>query len=336
MAILASRRCAPLKKDTRPMRQSLAASLLGQLDPAWRITPDHKAIVRNFDFADFHEALAFANALAWMARREGHEPELELRGGRCHVRYTSRIAGGLTVNDFICAAKADLIYKGETATGSRTGAHTPRRGIERPASGATGAVRDKAEPSGPVPALNLDEASELLDRTLEERSGVIETQSGEDDEFELLDPVEQLTGTLQTQPPAEAPPATQAPPAAPATETPPAQRAAEGPAQPAKDPDEVATVVVPPPGAPAPEEEDATLILDASALPQTTPPAAEADFEKTVMISRSDLPDMPAAPPAGPSGAAAPEPGGQAEDGEDGEGDETLVMHASTFKPIRR
>ena len=51
--------------------------------------------------------MAFVNALAYMAHREDHHPDLGVHYNRCVVRYSTHDVGGLSENDFICAAKAE-------------------------------------------------------------------------------------------------------------------------------------------------------------------------------------------------------------------------------------
>jgi len=51
--------------------------------------------------------MAFANAVAWIANREDHHPDLEVSYKRCHVRYSTHAINGLSMNDFICAAKVN-------------------------------------------------------------------------------------------------------------------------------------------------------------------------------------------------------------------------------------
>lgn len=57
----------------------------------------------------FHETIAFVNALAWVAHREDHHPDLSVGYNRCAVRFNTHAVGGLSVNDFICAAKLDAL-----------------------------------------------------------------------------------------------------------------------------------------------------------------------------------------------------------------------------------
>jgi 4a-hydroxytetrahydrobiopterin dehydratase len=53
--------------------------------------------------------MAFVNALAWIAHAEDHHPDIEVGYRNCHVRYSTHAIGGLSENDFICAAKIDAL-----------------------------------------------------------------------------------------------------------------------------------------------------------------------------------------------------------------------------------
>lgn len=84
---------------------------LGEL-PGWTPSADGKAISASFEFKNFYETMGFANAVAWMANREDHHPDLELSYKRCVVHYTTHDAGGLSENDLICAAKVQRLFQG--------------------------------------------------------------------------------------------------------------------------------------------------------------------------------------------------------------------------------
>jgi 4a-hydroxytetrahydrobiopterin dehydratase len=53
--------------------------------------------------------MGFVNAIAWIAESEGHHPDLEVGYGKVNVRWSTHAVGGLTENDFICAAKVDRL-----------------------------------------------------------------------------------------------------------------------------------------------------------------------------------------------------------------------------------
>jgi len=65
------------------------------------------AIEKTFAFRNFHETVAFVNALAWICHTEDHHPELRVTYDRCVVRFSTHSVDGISRNDFICAAKAD-------------------------------------------------------------------------------------------------------------------------------------------------------------------------------------------------------------------------------------
>ncbi len=70
---------------------------------------------RTFAFRDYHQTIAFINAIADVIHREDHHPEMVVGYNRCKVRYDTHSVnagkGGLSDNDFICAAKIDQVYQ---------------------------------------------------------------------------------------------------------------------------------------------------------------------------------------------------------------------------------
>ena len=107
-AALLSRRC----QAVLPAATLEDAGRMLALLPDWNVQ-DGK-LVRAFSFKDHYETLAFVNALAWISHVEDHHPELTVTYNRCVVRYDTQSVndgrGGLSDNDFICAARVDAIY----------------------------------------------------------------------------------------------------------------------------------------------------------------------------------------------------------------------------------
>ena len=77
------------------------------LVPGWQIAGSELA--KTFGFADYHRTIAFVNALAWVAHRQDHHPDLSVHFNRCRVAWSTHSAGGLTLNDFICAARTESL-----------------------------------------------------------------------------------------------------------------------------------------------------------------------------------------------------------------------------------
>jgi len=67
------------------------------------------AIEKTFPFKNYYETISFVNALAWICNTEDHHPNLQVSYDRCVVRFNTHSANGISVNDFICAAKADAL-----------------------------------------------------------------------------------------------------------------------------------------------------------------------------------------------------------------------------------
>ena len=66
-------------------------------------------IEKTFGFANFHETIGFVNALAWIANRDDHHPDLTVSYSRCVVAWSTHDAGGVTQNDVGCAARTDRL-----------------------------------------------------------------------------------------------------------------------------------------------------------------------------------------------------------------------------------
>ena len=103
---LASQHCQPRKGAANALSVDQIEALLSDL-PGWVV--NGKKIVRDFRFDDFYRTIAFVNALAWMAKREDHHPDLDVGYGHCRVEWATHDVGGLSLNDFICAAKTEAL-----------------------------------------------------------------------------------------------------------------------------------------------------------------------------------------------------------------------------------
>ena len=108
---LAQARCAPRRGNEHRLSEASVRELLPQL-PGWELTENGHALSRTFRFPDYYRTMAFVNALAHVAHREDHHPDLSVHYDRCVVRYSTHDVGGLSENDFICAAKADALVPG--------------------------------------------------------------------------------------------------------------------------------------------------------------------------------------------------------------------------------
>jgi len=108
MTALRDRHCQP--QSGAALADGAAEQLLREL-PGWNLDIGAHAISRTFTFPDYYTTIAFVNALAWIAHREDHHPDLEVGYNRCTVRFSTHSIGGLSDNDFICAARINALYE---------------------------------------------------------------------------------------------------------------------------------------------------------------------------------------------------------------------------------
>jgi 4a-hydroxytetrahydrobiopterin dehydratase len=106
---LAARKCKPCEGGTPALTRAAAEQLLAQISRGWALTAEAHAIRREFSFRDFYRTMSFVNALAHIANIEDHHPDLEVGYNYCRVSFTTHAIRGLSENDFVCAAKVDLI-----------------------------------------------------------------------------------------------------------------------------------------------------------------------------------------------------------------------------------
>jgi 4a-hydroxytetrahydrobiopterin dehydratase len=94
----------------RSLNPTEIVSGLAQIE-GWSLSGDgaHVAIERTFRFADYFETIAFVNALAFIAHRQDHHPDLSVHYDRCVVRFNTHDAGGVSRTDLDCAAQVNAL-----------------------------------------------------------------------------------------------------------------------------------------------------------------------------------------------------------------------------------
>ena len=105
MAELASQQCSNLSANDKALNQEKASAYLLQLDPQWQLNEEQQSISYAYTFKNFYQTMAFVNVIAQIAHQQDHHPELLVSYNRCTVTYNTHSVGGLSINDFICAAK---------------------------------------------------------------------------------------------------------------------------------------------------------------------------------------------------------------------------------------
>lgn len=106
MMDLSNLTCKPPKSGDTPFTNEQARKMIKEV-PNW-ILKD-ASITREFLFKDFLEAMGFVNKVAEAAEGEQHHPGILIMYKKVKLTLTTEKIGGLSQNDFIMAAKIDLL-----------------------------------------------------------------------------------------------------------------------------------------------------------------------------------------------------------------------------------
>jgi len=106
MTTLQEKKCLPCEGGVDPLSHAESEKLLGQLNK-WHLSEDGKTITKAYSFKNFYHTMSFVNAIAFIANQENHHPDMEVGYDYCRVTFMTHAIGGLSENDFICAAKID-------------------------------------------------------------------------------------------------------------------------------------------------------------------------------------------------------------------------------------
>jgi len=105
---LTQKKCKPCEGNVHPMSHEEIVDQLKQIE-GWEYHEGH--IRKSFKFDEYCETISFVNAVAWISNSEGHHPDMEVGYNTCVINYATHAIGGMSENDFICAAKVDRLLK---------------------------------------------------------------------------------------------------------------------------------------------------------------------------------------------------------------------------------
>jgi 4a-hydroxytetrahydrobiopterin dehydratase len=105
---LTNQKCIPCEVGGVPLNSEEIAFYKKDV-PEWEVGADEKRISRKYAFKDFKESMTFVNKVAELADREGHHPDISISYNKVALELITHAVGGLSVNDFIVAAKIDAI-----------------------------------------------------------------------------------------------------------------------------------------------------------------------------------------------------------------------------------
>ncbi len=106
MPNLIERESKPLPTGTPPLSAQQINDYLRDV-PGWAVQDN--ALTRDWKFNDYYQTISLVIAIAMLSQREDHHPDMEVGYNRLVVKYSTHSVGGLSENDFICAAKINAL-----------------------------------------------------------------------------------------------------------------------------------------------------------------------------------------------------------------------------------
>ena len=105
---LKNQKCQACSGNTPKFDEKQITDNLSKLN-SWSVNDEQKMIYKKFNFKTFKQALNFTNKVGQIADLEGHHPDISLGWGYSLIMLHTHAIQGLSINDFIIAAKIDEI-----------------------------------------------------------------------------------------------------------------------------------------------------------------------------------------------------------------------------------
>ncbi len=111
MSLLAEEDYLGCNKDDTPLSTEECNAYLQRIDGWEIITIDNiPRLSKTFTFKNFTDALDFTNTIGDIAETANHHPAILTEWGRVQVSWWTHSIGGLHHNDFVLAARTDVLY----------------------------------------------------------------------------------------------------------------------------------------------------------------------------------------------------------------------------------
>lgn len=106
MSALVNQQCRLYQASEQPLSEDQLSEYSGHVTE-WKIIDGW--LCRKFKFKNYYQTIAFVNAVAFVVHLQDHHPDIELGYNRCLVKFHTHSVDGLTLNDYICAARIDAL-----------------------------------------------------------------------------------------------------------------------------------------------------------------------------------------------------------------------------------
>ena len=103
-------------RDYSAKRTAISSNEVAQLKsniPSWKneLHDGKEVLMKEFLFSEYQDAFTFVSAIVALSEIENHHPKIIIEWGKVTVLWWSHSINGLHLNDFIMAAKTDMINK---------------------------------------------------------------------------------------------------------------------------------------------------------------------------------------------------------------------------------
>lgn len=109
MSDLHEAHCESCEGKSDALDNDVVKRLMSQVEDRWALRSDGKALCAEFRFKNYYQTMAFLNAVAFIANRENHHPDICFGYNRVQMTWQTHAVDGITHNDLICAAKVDRL-----------------------------------------------------------------------------------------------------------------------------------------------------------------------------------------------------------------------------------
>jgi len=107
MIELKERQCVPFNEE-KALEASGINAFQKQLITKWQVIEGTK-LKKTFPFDNYKRAMAFVQEIGLLSEKENHHPDICIHHNAVEIELTTHDLGGLTVNDFIIAAKIEVL-----------------------------------------------------------------------------------------------------------------------------------------------------------------------------------------------------------------------------------
>ena len=105
---LLEQHCQDIPKGSKALIIPRIESHLAQMQ-GWEAPLNYFYIEKKYNFKNYHQTVAFVNAVTWIAHKEDHHPDIKFGYNQCTITLSTHTIKGISQNDIIMAAKIDKL-----------------------------------------------------------------------------------------------------------------------------------------------------------------------------------------------------------------------------------